>query len=58
MSHNAREKENGVRGRGFGKFKMVSCQKQVLGMKTGRAVCHSQASDSTLPEKAHNPPPK
>lgn len=31
---------------------------RVLSMKTGRAVCRSQASDSTLPEKSFFLPPK
>lgn len=33
-------------------LKLVKSQSIVLGMKTGRAVCCSQAWDSTLPEKS------
>lgn len=33
-------------------LKLVRSQSRVLGMKTGRAVCHSQARDSTLPENS------
>lgn len=39
-------------------LKLVRSQSRVHGMKTGGAVCHSQAWDSTLPEKKLLSPPK
>lgn len=63
VSQNIRErKRKRVRGwvmgfSGIGRSKLVRSQSRVLGMKTGRAVCRSQARDSTLPEKSSFSPP-
>lgn len=42
---------------GIGWLKLVRSQSWALGMKTGRAVCRSQARGSTLPEKSSFSPP-